>query len=90
MHAALWNYRDSESHGVSADEPLGLSSYRVDDVPYAYFQPLAVGQELPDMPVFLTPLHYVNVPLEPTYLEAYRGVPQRWKQVIEGRKTNAQ
>jgi hypothetical protein len=56
----------------------------VDLVPRAYFERLAVGQPLPDMPVFLTPDHYVNVPLEPTYLESYRGVPQRWKRVIEG------
>ena len=85
IHAALWNYRYSESHGVTAEEPLGLSSYRVDDVPRAYFQPLAVGQTLPDMPVFLTPRHYVNVPLELTYAESYRGVPERWKRVIEDR-----
>lgn len=85
IHASLWNYRYSESHGVSSEEPLGLSSYRVDDVPRAYFQPLAVGQPLPDMPVFLTPRHYVNVPLESSYAESYRGVPERWRRVIEGR-----
>jgi hypothetical protein len=84
IHVALWNYRYPECHGITAEEPLGLSSYRVDDVPHAYFQPLAVGQPLPDMPVFLTPLHYVNVPLEQTYTETYRGVPNRWKSVIEG------
>jgi len=86
IHAALWNYRYSESHGVTADEPLGLSAYRVDDVPYAYFQPLAVGQPLPDMPAFLTPMHYINVPLDPTYRETYGGVPERWKRVIERRE----
>jgi hypothetical protein len=86
IHAALWEYRYSESHGVTREEPLGLSSYRVDDVPRAYFQPLAVGQPLPDMPVFITPMHYVDVPLEQTYAEAYRGVPERWKRVIEGRE----
>jgi hypothetical protein len=85
VHAALWDYRYSESHGVTADEPLGLCSYRVDDVPRAYFQPLALGEPLPEMPVFITPSHYVNVPLESTYAEAYRGVPERWKSVIEGR-----
>lgn len=86
IHAALWNYRYSESHGVTADEPLGLSAYRVDVAAHAYFQPLAIGQPLPDMPVFLTPSHYVNVPLEQTYLESYRAVPDRWRRVIESRK----
>ena len=83
MHAALWDYRYSESHGVTTEEPLGLSSYRVDDVPRAYFEPIAVGQPLPDMPVFITPLHYVNVPLEQTYTQAYGNVPERWRRVIE-------
>jgi hypothetical protein len=86
VHAALWEYRAGETHGVTAEEPLGLSAYRVDEVPRAYFERIPVGQPLPDMPVFLTPLHYVNVPLEPTYNEAYRGVPERWKRVIEGRE----
>jgi len=35
------------------------------------------------MPLFLTPERYVNVPLEQTYTSAYRGVPQRWKAVLE-------
>jgi hypothetical protein len=88
IHAALWHFRYSESRGVTADEPLALCAYRVDDVPRAYFQPLAVGQPLPDMPVFLTPRHYIiNVPLEQTYIEAYAGVPQRWRRVIEGRSS---
>jgi hypothetical protein len=54
-------------------------------VPRGYFERITVGQPLPDMPVFLTPRHYVDVPLELTYNEAYRGVPERWKRVIEGR-----
>ena len=36
-----------------------------------------------DMPLFLEPEIYVNVPLEATYQAAYRGVPQRWKNVLE-------
>jgi hypothetical protein len=83
MHAAFWQQRSSEAHDVTAEQPLGLSAYRGDVAPSAYFQPVAVGEPLPDMPVFLTPDHYVNVPLEATYMEAWRGVPNRWKQVIE-------
>jgi hypothetical protein len=78
IHAAFWQLRSSEAHGVSADQPLGSSAYRSDVVPTAYF-------EVPDMPVFLTPDHYVNVPLETSYLESWRGVPVRWKRVIEAR-----
>jgi len=83
LHAAFWGRRSSNSHGVSDAEPLGLSAYCVNDPPRAYFEPLAVGTSLPDMPIFLTPYHYVNVPLETTYQESWQGVPARWKQVLE-------
>jgi hypothetical protein len=36
-----------------------------------------------DMPLFLTPDAYVNVPLEASYLSAYRGVPRRWRSVLD-------
>jgi hypothetical protein len=35
------------------------------------------------MPLFLSSDRYVNLPLEPTYMGAWRGVPARWKRVIE-------
>jgi hypothetical protein len=44
---------------------------------------VAIGKELKSMPLFLTPEVYVPVPLEETYQAAYRGVPKRWKDVIE-------
>jgi hypothetical protein len=34
----------------------------------------------------LAPDRYVNVPLEPTYEAAYRGLPAFWRQVLEGAK----
>jgi len=49
----------------------------------AYVEPACVGEVLPDMPLFLTPEHYINVPLENTYMAAWRGVPERWRRVIE-------
>jgi hypothetical protein len=36
-----------------------------------------------DMPLFLEPEVYVEVPLELTYLAAYRGVPRRWQRVLD-------
>jgi hypothetical protein len=48
-----------------------------------YVEPTAVGAQLIPMPLFLDPEHYIYVPLEPTYLGAYEGVPGRWKRVVE-------
>jgi hypothetical protein len=84
MHVRFWQgcFGEEEVPGVTDQQPLGLAAYRSDLVPTAYFQPLAVGEVLIDMPTFLTPDLYVNVPLEATYLDAWRGVPDRWKRVI--------
>ena len=49
----------------------------------AVIESLAVGDVLPDMPLFLTPEFYVNVPLERTYCAAFDGVPRRWREVLE-------
>ena len=69
---------------VTPEQPLGMSAFRRDpSASTAYFEPIAVGQPIPEMPLFLTPEHYINVPLEETYQSTWRGVPQRWKREIE-------
>jgi hypothetical protein len=85
MHVRFWqdNFGETDVPGVTQQQPLGMAAYRCDLAPTAYFEPLAVGGVLIDMPAFLTPDMYVNVPLEATYLDAWRGVPDRWKRVIE-------
>jgi hypothetical protein len=44
---------------------------------------MAVGAALPDMPLFLRPDRYVNIPLERTYQEAFAGMPVFWRDVLE-------
>ena len=41
------------------------------------------------MPLFLDVDPYVTIPLEPTYIAAYRGVPEVWRDVLEGRQPPA-
>jgi hypothetical protein len=50
-----------------------------------YLEHLSVGAALADMPLFLRPDRYINVPLEPTYQAAYQGMPAFWREVLEGR-----
>ena len=65
------------------DKPLTLAAYSAGLVKTAYVEPLAVGDELSSMPLFLSASAYVSVPLEETYLAAYGGVPHRWRRVLE-------
>jgi hypothetical protein len=65
------------------DKPLTLAAYDAGPPPTAYVQPVAVGDSLPEMPLFLRPGGYVLVPLEETYQEALQHVPRRWRGVLE-------
>jgi hypothetical protein len=83
IHAAIWAEFSNSCFELPPDEPLTLAAYMARPVKRAYVEPTAVGRELIDMPLFLEPEYYVNVPLEETYMAAYRGVPQRWKRVLD-------
>lgn len=73
-----------ERYDLPEDEPLTLASYAAAPRVEVYLEHAAVGATLPEMPLFLRPDRYVNVPLEATYQAAYRGVPAFWRAVLEG------
>jgi hypothetical protein len=49
----------------------------------AYVEPIAAGDVMPDMPLFLNEYEYINVPLEKTYQGAYEGVPRFYREILE-------
>jgi hypothetical protein len=49
----------------------------------AYVEPVAVGDLLTDMPLFLMPGAHVLAPLETTYMRAFTAMPRRWRSVLE-------
>lgn len=84
IHGAIWEYIEDSSFEQPADRPLTLVAYKAGLVPTAYGEPVAVGSELPEMPLCLNPAYYVNVPLEATYRQSWDGFPARWKRLVEG------
>lgn len=87
MHGAIRHRLNSifeEPYDLPAEEPLTLASYVAGLSVDAYLEHAAVGAGLPAMPLFLRPDRYVDVPLEATYQEAYRGFPAFWREVLEG------
>jgi hypothetical protein len=78
--------QSDEPYDLPADEPLTLASHAAGPRVEVYLEHLAVGARLPEMPLFLRPDRYIYVPLEATYLEAYRGMPAYWRDVLEGRQ----
>lgn len=82
MHGAIWR-RLNGSFDPPQGKPLTLASYRAARDVTCYVEAMCVGAKLIDMPLFLDPDHYINVPLEKTYMEAYADTPRRWKAVLE-------
>ena len=83
LHGLIWEYITGEPSQAPAALPLTLASYCAKRPIVAYVEPICVGRTLPEMPLFLTPERYIDVHLEATYMAAWRGVPQRWRRVIE-------
>jgi hypothetical protein len=77
--------QSDEPYDLPADEPLTLASYVAGPRVDAYLEHVGVGAPLPEMPLFIRPDRYVNVPLEATYSSAFEGMPAFWKAVLEGR-----
>jgi hypothetical protein len=85
IHAAIAGELGGPPFPPPAGQPLTVASYEAASPGgNAYVDTLAVGDPLPEAPLFLEPGGYVRVPLEATYREAYSGVPRRWRRVLEG------
>jgi Protein of unknown function (DUF4058) len=67
-------------------KPLTFVSFLSGSAPVAYQQHAAVGDKVPDLPLFLTTKRYVDLPLQATYATAWTGVPEFWREVIEGKR----
>ncbi|NNJ25478.1 DUF4058 family protein [Alienimonas chondri] len=67
-----------------ADKPLCAVGYQVGPRWRAYAEPLAVGDPLPTVPLFLTPERYVPLPLGSSYKIARGGIGRFWEEVLDG------
>jgi len=83
IHGAIWDYIDGRSYEPPAGKPLTIAAYESSSVTRAYVEPIAVGDDLPEMPLFLVPDGCVEVPLEVSYRSAWEAVPRRWRAVLE-------
>jgi hypothetical protein len=83
VHAAIWAEVQDDSFVLPPDKQLTLAAYECDVVTRAYIEPIAVGDVLPDMPLFLEPNGCVQVPLEATYQTAFAVMPRRWRDELQ-------
>jgi hypothetical protein len=83
IHPLIWQDRADEFVFSNA-KPLTCVSYIADPIPEAFIEPLAFGDPLPEMPLFLTPEVYVPVTLESIYQAAWQELPACWRDLLNG------
>ena len=84
---AVWDVLTDFELTLPADKQLSAASLVGDPDPDFFLEPMAVGDPVPEMPLFLTPEIYIPVPLDATYQSAWEAVPSFWRAVLEGRRS---
>jgi hypothetical protein len=83
IHSEIWQEVAGEEYALPANKPFTLAAYETGVVLRAYVVQVAVGDTLPDMPLFLEVGQVVEVPLDATYNAAFAELPRRWRRVLE-------
>jgi hypothetical protein len=84
IHKAIWDEIEERPFELPPDKPLTLAAYQAGPVTTAYVEPVAVGDVLPDMPIFLEPGAHVPAALEATYRATWEVFPAALKGLLEG------
>jgi hypothetical protein len=83
IHKAIWDEIEGEFFELPADKPLTVVSYSAGEVKTAYVEPIAVGDRLPPMPLFLALGQHIRAPLEETYQTTWSACPDELKEAVE-------
>ena len=82
-HKVIWDEILDEPFQFPAGKDRILASYEMDAERVAYVEPIAVGDRLPAMPLFLIQGMHVRVPLEPTYMSTWQASPEEMRIAVE-------
>lgn len=86
VHRAIWE--EYEEEDIHFEFPPGkdriLASYQAGREKAAYVEPIAVGDALPAMPLFLFECRHVRVPLESAYGTTWSYVEREVQAMVEG------
>ena len=85
VHRAIWD--EFEDEDVLFEFPLGkdriLASYHAGREKAAYVEPIAVGDTLPEMPLFLFEGRHIKVPLEAVYQTTWSYLEREVQVMVE-------
>ncbi len=83
IHPAVWGDDCPDDFELPPNKPFSCVSYIGAPGAEAFIEPVGQADELPAMPLFLSPEKYVPVPLAATYATAWEGLPNYWRGVLE-------
>lgn len=83
IHRVIWEEVQDTHFRLPAGKPLTLAAYSAGQVKTAYVEPVAVGDDLPDMPLFLEPEKHIKTPLEETYQATWDALPDEMKDLFD-------
>lgn len=83
IHKAIWDEITDDPFALPEDRKLTLAAYQAAPIKTAYIEPFAVGQPIPDMPLFLHNNFYINVPLEQTYMDTWAVLPEMLRDLVK-------
>jgi hypothetical protein len=83
MHKLIWDEISDDPFAFPAGKDRILASYEAGDEKAAYLELIAVGDELPNMPLFVAEGMHVKVPLESTYRAAWGACPEALREAVE-------
>jgi Protein of unknown function (DUF4058) len=83
IHGAIWQELADDPFALPDDKRLTLVSYDAGDGLTAHIEPVAVGDRLPAMPLFLERGLNVMVPLEQTYDATWAVCPEPIREMVE-------
>ncbi len=83
IHKAVWDEIEEEEFTFPSGKDRILVSYETGAQQVAYVEPVGIGDELADMPLFLTNALHITVPLEPTYRATWEASPEELRLAVE-------
>jgi Protein of unknown function (DUF4058) len=82
IHKAIWDEVHEDGFELPSDKPLTMVAYSAGIPKKAFVEPVAVGDTLRDMPVFLDSATYILAPLESTYMSTWDSCPEPLREWI--------
>jgi hypothetical protein len=85
IHKVIWDEIEEEDFQFPPGKDRILVSYQTGAERVAYIEPVAVGDVLPEMPLILSDVLHVQVPLESTYQATWDALPEEMRAAESGK-----